>query len=74
MAGKFGKGSVSQGQLADIMGVPRPGEEMVDMHNRMTSDFNKNNTITPGDKPHTMKSTEKKQGAGFGMADIGVED
>ena len=53
--------------VEDLFRVPREGETEADMHNRMTEQFIKDNTQKP-----TVKSTEKKQGGGFGQADIGL--
>ncbi len=54
--------------IEDLFHVPREGETEVDMHNRMTEQFIKDNTQKP-----TIKSVEKKQGGGFFGADIGLD-
>lgn len=68
--GKFGPKSIVTGLLSDIMEIPRPGEETIDMHNRMTEEFNKTHKIEPGDKKITLLEAEEKQGGGWGQAII----
>lgn len=55
--------------ISDMIGVPRHGEDMVDMHNRMTNDFNDQHKIEPGDK-QTADTMRKKQGPGMWQGEV----
>ena len=63
MAGAKGKMNDVSDEMADLMGMPRSGEDKVDMHNRMTSDFIKNNTQTPKVEPPKDEPAKAKRPA-----------
>jgi hypothetical protein len=58
MAGKMGKMNDISNEMADLMGMPRSGESTVDMHNRQTGDFIKNNTQTPKVEPPKVEANK----------------